>query len=71
MDAFAGLRVIANRVVGVDVVFCVDIATRRRLPMGDQRGADLIVLNGDLPADGGAEDHRPCGIKPGLPVFTT
>src|SRR5580692_8668019 len=35
-DALARLGIVANRVVVVDIVFCVDIAVRRRAPVGIQ-----------------------------------
>jgi hypothetical protein len=47
-DSLAGLGIIADDVVGVDVVFGVEVAGCGGLPMGVEGFADLILLHGGL-----------------------
>ena len=56
-----GCGSITNGIVSVNIVFRVRIAGCRRLPVLIQSFTYLFVLH----------DHLPCGMKPGLPVFTT
>jgi hypothetical protein len=60
-DSFARLRIVTNGIFRVHIVFRVRIAGRRRLPVLIQSFTYLFLLH----------DHLPCGMKPGLPVFTT
>jgi hypothetical protein len=60
-NSFAGLRIITNGIVSVNIVFRNCIAGRGRLPVFIQSFPYLFLLH----------DHLPCGMKPGLPVFTT
>ena len=60
-DSFTGLRIITNGIVIVNIVFRVYIAGCGRAPVLIQSFTYLFFLR----------DHLPCGMKPGLPVFTT
>ena len=55
----------------VNIVFCVCIAGCRRVPVLIQRFTYLFFLHGLLQVRFGFLNHPPCGMKPGLPVFTT
>jgi hypothetical protein len=54
-DSFAGLRIVTNGIVSVNVVFHICIAGCRRLPVFIQSFTYLFFLH----------DHLPCGMKPG------
>src|ERR1700728_2505027 len=70
-NSFAGLRIVADSIVHVDIVFCIDVAGCRRGPMCVQGIADLLLLRGLLRLLCGAHRDVPRGMKPGLPVCTT
>jgi hypothetical protein len=70
-DSLAGLGIIANRVVIVDIVFRICIAGCRRLPVRIKSRTDLFFLQGLFQLRFRFHVHPPCGLKSGMPVFTT
>src|SRR5260370_42540810 len=60
-DSFPLLRIIADGIVSINRVFRVRVAGCRCLPVLIQGFTYLFFFHG----------HLPCGMKPGLPVFTT
>jgi len=69
-DSLARLGIITNGIVVVNIVFRVCIADCRRVPVPIQGRTDLFLLNGLL-LRFRFHVHLPCGMKPGMPVFTT
>ena len=70
-DPFARLGIITNGIVIVNIVFRVCIAGCRRVPVRIQGFTYLFLLHGLLQVLLGFDVQLPCGMKPGLPVFTT
>ena len=68
---FARLWIITNGIVIVDIVFRICIAIGRCVPVSNQGCPDLFLLYGLFQLCSRFHVHRPCGMKPGTPVFTT
>ena len=69
--SLARLGIITNGIVIVNIVFRVCIAGCRRVPVRIQGFRYLFLLHGLLQVLFGFQVRLPCGMKPGLPVFTT
>src|SRR5215831_926727 len=70
-DSLAGLGIITNGIVIVNIVFRVCIAGCRRVPVHIQGFTYLFLLHGLLQVLLGFHVHLPLGINPGTPVSTT
>src|SRR5579863_6865090 len=49
-DAFTGLRIFTDRAIGVNIVFRVQIASGRRVPVRIQGFEHLLLVHGSPPA---------------------
>jgi hypothetical protein len=70
-DWFTRLGIITNGIIIVNIVLRVCIAGCRRVPVLIQSFTYLFLLHGLLQVRFRFHNHLPCGMKPGLPVFTT
>ncbi len=70
-DSFAGLGIVTDRIVIVNIVFRVYIAGRGRNPMSIQGGTHFFFGYLFLGHMFGIHADATRGMKPGLPVFTT
>src|ERR1700732_2504509 len=70
-DSLAGLGIITNGIVIVNIVFRVCIAGCRRVPVRIQGFTYLFLLHGLLHVLLGFHVHLLLGINPGTPVSTT
>ena len=70
-DSLARLGIITNGIVIVNIVFGVCIAGCLCAPVRIQSLTYLFLLQRLLQVRFWRHDHLPCGMKPGLPVFTT
>ncbi len=70
-DSLTRLGIITNGIAIVDFVLSVGIAGCRRFLVLIQGSSDLFLLHRVLGLRFRFHVHLRCGMKPGLPVFTT